>query len=124
MPLGSGGRSSGPTMGFGKTASSVPRTANSAWRMVNRGAAAAQSTIRYSLTALLGRDHDRVALGRKGHPHPAGPGEQAGIERLNRVGIDRAALRPAFEQGCQSLGNTRIEARRGDAKAHALPFPG
>src|SRR5262249_56380861 len=50
----------------------------------------------------------------------AGAREQAGVERLDRVRVDRSALRGAFEQRRHRLRDAGIEPRRGDAEAHAL----
>src|SRR5260370_2458840 len=87
--------------------------------MANRAKRRRGSPIR----PLLGSHAARVAFGRKAHPHTAGFGQEARIEWLNRMGVDRTAFRASLEQACQSLRDARIEARRGDTKAHAVAFP-
>ena len=58
------------------------------------------------------RHHDGVRLGFQADAEPAGARQQAGVERLDRVRIDRSIFRAAFEQRRQRLRNARIEAAR------------
>src|SRR5215510_14885215 len=72
---------------------------------------------------LAGRDRDRIALGFERDFEAEGAGEQGGIERLNRVRINRAGLRRSLEQGLDGMRDAGVEAGRDDAESHALPFP-
>src|SRR5262249_36513167 len=76
-----------------------------------------------SAAASTGGDDDHVALGLEVDLEPAGASEQAGIERLDRVGVDGSGLGDALEQGRHGLRNTGTDAGRSDAEAHALPCP-
>src|SRR6516225_9896985 len=76
-----------------------------------------------SAAASAGGDDDHVAFGLEVDLEPAGAGEEAGVERLDRVGVDGSALGDALEERRHGLRDTGTDAGRGDAEAHALPCP-
>src|SRR5438094_8645090 len=71
---------------------------------------------------LNSRNDDDLALRLEADVQPARASEEAGVERLNRVGVDRAVFRSALQQGGHALRNAGIEPRAGDTEAHALSF--
>src|SRR5207244_3164532 len=63
---------------------------------------------------LNSRNDDDLALRLEADVQPARASEEAGVERLNRVGVDRAVFRSALQQGGHTLRNPGIEPGGGD----------
>src|SRR5580704_1215508 len=76
------------------------------------------SSAECTVLQLVGGDNDSIPFGRNGNGQPAVARQQAGIERLNGVGVDRLSLRSASEQAWHRLRHTRIEPGCGNAEAH------
>src|SRR5215475_13303970 len=76
-----------------------------------------------SAATSAGGDDDHVAFSLEVDLEPAGAGEEAGVERLDRVGVDGAALGDALEQRRHGLREPGINAGPGEPEAYAPPAP-
>src|SRR3954471_8068821 len=68
----------------------------------------------------MGRDYDGVTVRCEANRKSAGPGEEAGVEWLYRVGIDGSILGVALEQRWDGLWDARIEPSGRDLEARRI----